>query len=514
MRNMFVAIMVFLLICAGAGKVVAQYARPGWFVVENRGDISGERESIQEPDADVKETVKENVAKEESSMNDNVADGMESDDGLAGESDISAVHKGTPGTALGTGKTDKELRFAPSDKDLRLAASWLKREMPVSKGDNFIVSPLSVYSISVLLANGLVDESLLEFSKMFPVLHLANVNKQLGNYIEAKKNSIQINNSIWGNAFSTRYRELMEQAFGAEVWSLPGSTAAINQWVDKKTNGLIKDIVPEEEPKAGDLYLVNTVYLNNTWAVPFEVEDTHKAVFYNLNGTDGEVLMMYQTGQLDYYEDKMMQAVRLYYDTGDYMTIFLPRESVDFKKFVAHLNEHKLQPKFMKTEVRLHLPKFEAEYTVPQPEELFKSWGIQKIFTSSYDFAKMISFDESAHVEKIYLKARIKVDESGTEAAAASVAMEMLDGVAFSSPMFFEFIANRPFVYMINNGDFAGVFVTGAEWTAGEIEAEQEEAVYEVRIREKKNGNPAWYEAKDANGNFILKKELERKGIK
>ena len=66
--------------------------------------------------------------------------------------------------------TDDKYRFANNNKDLELASKWLKKEFESARMQNILLSPLDFYFASVLMANGVVDQTLVEFSKMFSVL--------------------------------------------------------------------------------------------------------------------------------------------------------------------------------------------------------------------------------------------------------------------------------------------------------------------------------------------------------
>ena len=96
----------------------------------------------------------------------------------------------------------------------------------------------------------------------------------------------------------------------------------------------------------------------------------------------------------------------------------------------------------------------------------FKEWGVQTVFDPTMADLSRLS-DMPHYVAAIIHQANIGVNEEGTEASAATV-MAML--VSSSGPRFgglerkkpfIPFIADRPFIFMINNGDFIGVYVKG-----------------------------------------------------
>ena len=59
-----------------------------------------------------------------------------------------------------------EISFAPDNYNLNLAVKELKFEMANGGDNNVVVSPLSFYGLSTMLANGLNGSSLQEFSSI------------------------------------------------------------------------------------------------------------------------------------------------------------------------------------------------------------------------------------------------------------------------------------------------------------------------------------------------------------
>ena len=357
-----------------------------------------------------------------------------------------------------------EISFAPDNYNLNLAVKELKFEMANGGDNNVVVSPLSFYGLSTMLANGLNGSSLQEFSSMLPIDSLPNINASYYNYIKNKKDSIKINNSIWGNNFSSKYQSIIKNELGGEVLDPMGSTAPINTWVEKKTNGLMKNVLPNTQLSESELVLVNTIYFNSKWLQPFDKKDTEEDVFLGEKHNITRAMMMQnKLKNAYYYDDEEMQVIRLQYVTDDYITIYLPKPNINFTQFVNNLTPSKLNPKFSKKPVSLYLPKFEIEYNVSSPTQFYASMGISKMFMTSYDLSNMLNSYKDKVISEILLRAKIIVDETKTEAAAVS-SLYLADGIGASSyeePKYIEFRADRPFVFMINQGDFIGAFVTG-----------------------------------------------------
>lgn len=326
-------------------------------------------------------------------------------------------------------------------------------------------------------------------------------------------------NSLWGKVFSKRYREQMNNMLGTEIWSLQEDTAPINVWLKEKTGGAFNNAVEIRPVPEGALFLAGAAYFDGEWKFPFEEENTKLLNFYNMDGSIGKVMMMSQELVTDYYEDAVMQAVRLYFASGDYLTVFLPRAASDFNKFAANIGERRLKPEFNRERVEVSLPQFELFYKISDFRSLYALFGVQKIFLpDNYDFAKMINYDFPAYVEEVALQTKIRVRETrvrsggaGGNGAAETVKPSVVTGLSGKDVK--EFRANRPFIFMVNEGDIIGVYVKGraeAAETAGKEDFQKTGTVY---VREKKNGTPAWYEDKNQRGDFILRNDLKDKTL-
>lgn len=421
-RNIF----VLILLLTFSQISYAQTARPGWFVVQDREEsvpALKNHQNIKEKELPPTKHHRRNI-KNDYAEDENLPEIVPSSD---------------------------RMRFAANNKDLRIAETWLKHEFSKNNNQNIVISPLVLYMASALLANGITDDSLSEFSQLFSILHLNKTNQRLTEYVDSKKDTISVNLSLWGKAFSDRYQNLMKEQLSAEIWGIQDTTEQINNWIGSRTNGLIRDIAPVEKITDSNICVAGSAYLKDTLQTPFNASDSQETEFTNLDGSKSKIVMMYQSSEIEYYSDTTMQAIRLYYTSGNYITILLPREKTDFKQFVLGLRAHQLKPRFkQKMWVDLLLPKFNIEYASAKTYEYYKTLGINKIFTAdNYDFAKMITYDNSYSIKDVYLKSKIELEDSTIEKGEETKAPDEK----------IQFIANRPFVYIINNGDFVGTFV-------------------------------------------------------
>ena len=107
--------------------------------------------------------------------------------------------------------------------------------------------------------------------------------------------------------------------------------------------------------------------------------------------------------------------------------------------------------------VNVSLPKFETEYKF-ELNDFMKQLNIPIFkYDENVDFSVMCS---PCYVENIVQQATFRLDEEGTVAAAATV-VELTFGIESDWETPKNFNANRPFVYIINDGLFAGVYMQG-----------------------------------------------------
>ena len=338
-----------------------------------------------------------------------------------------------------------------NNKDLLLTEKLLKLVYLENSSSNIVVSPLSFYAISVLIANGVVDETLFEFSSIFPVLHLAEADKMLKAYIDTKRETVSLHSALWSGAFSEHYKTLMQEYLGAELWGIQDSTQIINDWINARTQGALSSFAEPEKATSEDVYASGGAWFKIKEA-PFRVQNTSTRQFFNLDETVSNIKFLQGEVVADYFENEDMQIVRLLYPTGDKLTIWLPNSNVDFDEFVDAADLNFLRSDFERKEVKIVIPEFDINYTIHDTASVYDALGIKRIFEKdNYDFAKMISFDNASTVKKVFLSSRIAMKENVSDEETGELSAKI------------SFEADHPFIFMLNDGDFIGVYISGKE---------------------------------------------------
>ena len=205
----------------------------------------------------------------------------------------------------------------------------------------------------------------------------------------------------------------------------------------QNTNGLIPSI--SNDLSYADLVLVNTLYLRAGWVNSFEDYATKEGDFTTISGDVVKKDFMHQQNHFRYYEDENGKFVILPMN-GGINAVFILGEVDDVAGKIASA---------VPEEVNVSLPKFEAETSLSNSElvDFCKERGAADAFTVNADFSLM-SDDMSVFISDIIQKTKIKVDEEGIEAAAATAIM-MTEGAMLEQPEVKEFTADEPFKFMI-----------------------------------------------------------------
>ncbi|XP_076757228.1 alaserpin-like [Xylocopa sonorina] len=244
------------------------------------------------------------------------------------------------------------------------------------------------------------------------------------------KNKLQLQNKIFTSKRLTvkpDYMETIKDYFhsSAQVINFAKSQIAaniINSWVAKSTNNLIGNIVtPDELDDKTDLILGNTVYFNGHSIL---IVVPQKKVF-----------TMYQQGTYQYGElldfDAKFFAIPFENEELSMLIIFPNKidglaqvekklKGLDLSKILNQTNSHDLRihvPKLkVESDLGLEFILFENEHSLC-PNYYCTQLGLTDAFTERANFSGIANVD--LHINKVFQKALIEVNERGTTAAEA-----------------------------------------------------------------------------------------------
>ncbi|MBR6397017.1 MAG: serpin family protein [Lachnospiraceae bacterium] len=363
-------------------------------------------------------------------------------------------------SVLKTISTLKDSEFADTADALK-AFSYDLFKQTVSD-ENPVVSPLSAYLALAMAGAGADGDTKEEFDKIFGKDFLS-VAKYLYETYNVNTDNLKVStaNAAWlSNKIKTEkdWKDALNKYFNAEV-SEENLTKAkvvkdINKWVNKNTNGLIEKMVDEPFSEFVRFVLFNAIYFKGQWVNEFDEAGTYEQEFKK-DGKVSYVDMMHLYGEtFSYIANDDCTGAILPYKDGDLAMIALkPNAGTSARDLLskvdpAYINEILTNRRF--ETLNLALPKFELGFERELNDDL-RAVGFDKIFTGAADFSKA-SKDEDFYISLVKQKAKIIVDEKGTEAAAVTeVRMECQSAAPATEPI--EMFFDEPFVYMIIDTD-------------------------------------------------------------
>lgn len=261
--------------------------------------------------------------------------------------------------------------------------------------------------------------------------------------------AFSVANSVWNNRdisapFLESYREKIGTQYGADVRESSKDTITddVNGWVDEKTNGMIPKIVQDISGCAA--VLANALYLRTSWTDSFSEYMTKEDDFTCFDESVSKKDFMETERQIPYYEDADTQIAVLSMD-GDIQYIMVLGSAENLMEKLAGAEY---------TLVHLRFPKLDIESTFGKEDLIgyLSARGARLAFDEARaDFSAMTdTSDRPWYVADIVQKAKIKTDEEGLEASAATVITVAEGGAFFEEPeQPKQFIADRPFLFYV-----------------------------------------------------------------
>jgi serpin B len=279
---------------------------------------------------------------------------------------------------------------------------------------------------------------------------------------------LRVANGLFGQTgydFRDSFLQLAKDRYGAGLEMLDFATDRrrsakhINHWVEERTNGRIKDILPRELDARERLVLVNAIYLKAPWASEFPVKDTKPEPFHIRGGAPADVPTMREQRRYGYAKLDDFAAVSIPYVGDDLHFLILVPDDV---KGLAAL-EAKLKPEILAkcaslkmAEVDLHLPRFKIEPPALDIRNTLETLGMKSAFnepTGSANFDRLARrrVDDYLYISAILHKTFIAIDERGTEAAAATAVRMLAFAAPQEPPKPIEVKVDRPFFFAIQH---------------------------------------------------------------
>ena len=335
--------------------------------------------------------------------------------------------------------------------------------------ENVVLSPWGVANLFALLQTGARGDTArgMAFALQLGGVEPPEPDAVAATFRESRTNleraanddvALELSDSLWlkpGFALSESFRSLARDSFDADVrftWMGAKGRKEINAFVAEKTHDRIKDLIqpPVLDDPLTRLVAVDTVYLKAKWDVPFEKDATRDRTFHAPGG-DVEVPFLHDTRHAEILDAPECAALRLPYrhDSME-MLVVLPSPSNTLADVEARLGRpylDRLAASPWRGEAVLALPKFDfgSEHDL---KPILEPMGMGAAFDPAR--ADFSGIAPQLYIGTAIQKANVTVDESGTEAAAATftvMAASAMPGPPPPPPR--PFVADRPFFFLI-----------------------------------------------------------------
>jgi serpin B len=338
---------------------------------------------------------------------------------------------------------------------------------------NLVVSPASITTALGMTWGGAKGATAEQMKK---VLHLEGAPKdvmetsgKLAQSLTSPDRAVRfrIANRLFGEKsyqFEQPYLDATKSAYGAPLEALDFKRAPeparvhINGWIEQQTEKRIQNLIPPHAIDADTrLVLVNAIYFLGDWQDQFEKNATRPEPFY-VTKTPVNVPTMHAVKHFKYVEQKDLTAIELPYQKGDMSMLIVAPTAVDgIGKLEQSLDATKLDAlaKSLKSEnVMLSLPKFEVNpaSSLSLGKLLVEMGMVDAFDREKADFTLIANPPQKADrlvIGKVFHKAFVRVDEKGTEAAAATAVIMPKGGGMPARPK--EMKVDRPFLFFIRD---------------------------------------------------------------
>lgn len=338
---------------------------------------------------------------------------------------------------------------------------------------NFLFSPYSIATCLSMVYLGARGETQAQMEQVLRLetdrKNLAKTTASLADSLAPKtseKNSYKLvnANSIWvdqGIFLLTDFRYAIDKQFKATLNKVnftkkQEALSTINSWVDQQTAHKIPQILlPEDITELTRLVLLNAIYFEGNWTLPFNPAKTQDWPFHPSPDASIPTKMMQQTGMIPYYENELVQVSALPFQGKSLgeghlaFLIILPKSAENFDMMQGELSNElnnwisSLSP----ARLDLKLPKF-VQNTRLDLNTALEEMGMEDAFDSEANFTGIDGMRD-LFLNKVVHQAYFSVDEQGVVATAATTATMGVTSAAPEKLASIPFYADHPFLYFI-----------------------------------------------------------------
>mmetsp|Transcript_26750 Transcript_26750/g.45631 ORF Transcript_26750/g.45631 Transcript_26750/m.45631 type:complete len:427 (-) Transcript_26750:175-1455(-) len=351
--------------------------------------------------------------------------------------------------------------------------SELCKEFP---NDNVLVSPLSVYQAIALVKEGATDGSKCE-SELEGILGPPTAQENANSIQRRSRNKndadagvkFSMATSIWSDGLKETFKKRALDTQDAESFDLPSKFSEVDNWIEDKTDGMIKELLGNGDIDSTIVaLLVNAVHFKGKWTNEFDKKKTADGDFQTFGGikkarymTDRRKMeVIPQAEALDYAKVLVLDYGKQ--KTPEFSAIFILPETTGpdaLSNVITSLNSNpasELLKDVRSTDVLLKLPRYQLDFGPSSIKPSLKKMGMKTAFMQcnpkrlflSQKCSKFdnMSDDPFLYVDDVLHGACMQMTEEGTKATAATAVIMRTRSIQRGP---FEFILDRPFIAII-----------------------------------------------------------------
>ncbi|KAG5542204.1 hypothetical protein RHGRI_021913 [Rhododendron griersonianum] len=357
-----------------------------------------------------------------------------------------------------------------------------------SKDSNLVFSPLSIHVVLGLIVAGSAGPTraqLLSILNSKSTDDLNSLSSQLVSLVLADGGpsggpKLSFANGVWVDqslSLKASFKQVVDTVYKAVSSHVDFQTKAIgvtnevNQWAEKETNGLIKEVLPSDSvDHLTRLIFANALYFKGAWIEKFDASETKDQEFHLLNGSSVQVPFMTSKEEQFVSAFNSFKVLRLPYKQGEdkrrfSMYFFLPNAKGGLSALMEKVSSESgfLERHLLcrRVEVgRFRIPKFKFSFGF-EASKVLKGLGLVLPFSRGEsrltEMVESTAVGRKLYVSSIFHKACIEVNEEGTEAAAASACVIRMQCLREK----IDFVADHPFLFVIREDMTGAVLFIG-----------------------------------------------------
>jgi len=370
--------------------------------------------------------------------------------------------------------------YRASDSVWNFTMSLIKSKLQEEETGNSLFSPISILTTINMLLLGTKGNTKAEIlSALGYPRYTSQVHTQFQHILKSMNNDIGVK-VVTSNALFTQvdnfavkssYKTRLRQHYGNQIEIVPvdftkrprTALQRMNRFVSSKTNNLIRNMFQHSVAPDTKVVASNCLYFNGTWEYEFLMEDgfTGEDGYFNSFGGKSIAVtyMIHPAFDFPYLKDDGlgMEILSLPYEhdvrnaeiSEAHMFLILPttpgqKAFEDLESSLVGADFEEIFNKMKPVYGDLELPRMRLEFQDNLKPTLEKL-GIHRLFSGqpSQDFSPLTDDWKELKLDTLQHKAVLKITEKGTEAAAATMAVQFYLGPSVSVKF------DRPFMLFI-----------------------------------------------------------------